>query len=131
MFFSCFRTWFEETGLCWINTGWSVSLTVDLFRPWSVGAGAFVHCKKMTAREALKTLHAYPITKAQFRPAIYMKALDENDLKMFRFPSLKRCFLAGEPSNKQMLRGWIEQTGVELWDYYRQSEVVCVCVGRS
>ena len=103
-----------------------MALTVGLFRPWSVGAGTFVHYKKMTAREALKTLHKYPITKAQFRPAIYMKALDENDLKRFRFPSLKRCFVAGEPSNKQMLRGWKEATGVELWDYYGQTEMVCV-----
>ena len=103
-----------------------MALFWGFFLPWSVGAGTFVHYKKMTAREALKTLHKYPITKAQFRPAIYMKALDENDLKRCRFPSLKCCFVAGEPSNKQMLRGWKEATGVGLWDNYGQTEVVCI-----
>ena len=97
----------------------------SFFGAWSDGAGAFVHYKKVSPREALKTLQEYPITKAQFRPSIYMTALDEEDLKSFKFPRLKCCYVAGEPSNKQMLRQWREKTGVELWDIYGQTEMVC------
>lgn len=126
---SFFRSFFGEKDLVWVTTptGWSVLLIMTFFNNWSVGAGAFVHYKKVTAKEALETLQEYPITKAQFRPSVYMRALDESDLKSFRFPSLKLCFVAGEPSNKQMLSRWKEQTGVELWDFYGQTETVCGC----
>lgn len=102
---SFFRSFFGENDLVWVTTptGWSVLLLMTFFNNWSVGAGAFVHYKKVTARETLETLQEYPITKAQFRPSVYMRALDESDLKSFRFPSLKLCFRR---------RRTIEQTNV-------------------
>lgn len=92
--------------------------------PWSVGSGSFVHYKNVTTREALETLQKYPITQGQFRPSFYMTALDEEDLKSFSFPKLYRCLVAGEPANKHMIRRWKEETGVELWNYYGQTETV-------
>ena len=97
----------------------------SFYGAWSDGAGAFVHYKKVTPREALKTLQDYPITLAQFTSSIYIKALDEGSHDSFKFPTLKRCFVTGEPSNKEMLRRWREKTGVELWDIYGQTELVC------
>ena len=100
-------------------------LAQSFYGAWSDGAGAFVHYKKVTPREALKTLQDYPITVAQFRPSIYIKALDEGSHDSFKFPTLKRCLVTGELSNKEMLRRWREKTGVELWDIYGQTELVC------
>lgn len=116
---------YEETDLIWVTTptGWSVLLAQSFYGAWSDGAGAFVHYKKVTPREALKTLQDYPITVAQFRPSIYIKALDEGSHDSFKFPTLKRCLVTGEPSNKEMLRRWREKTGVELWDIYGQTEL--------
>lgn len=117
----------EDTDLIWATTptGWSVLLIQSFYGAWSDGAGTFVHYKKVTPREALKTLQEYPITVAQFRPSIYIKTLDEGSHDSFKFPTLKRCFVAGEPSNKEMLRRWREKTGVALWDFYGQTELVC------
>ncbi len=89
-----------------------------------MGAGAFAHYKKVTAREFLETLQKYPITQCTADHSMYMKALYEEDLKSFSFPTLKLCLGGGEPSNKQVLRKWKEVTGVELWDYYGQTEIV-------
>jgi len=65
------KSFFGENDLVWVTTptGWSVLLLMTFFNNWSVGAGAFVHYKKVTARETLETLQEYPITKAQFRPS--------------------------------------------------------------
>ena len=100
-------------------------LTRSFYGAWSDGAGTFVHYKKVTPGEVLKTLQEYPITVAQFRPSIYIKALDGGTLDSFKFPTLKRCLVSGEPSNKKVLRRWREKTGVALWDIYGQTELVC------
>ena len=94
------------------------------FSAWSVGAGAFAHYKSVTTREVLDTLQKYPITQAQFRPLIYASALDEGNIKSFSFPKLNRCFVAGEPADRHMIRRWKEETGLELWNYYGQTETV-------
>ena len=122
-----FRSSFSETDLSWTATptGWSVLLIRGLFSAWSVGSGAFAQYKTVTTSDALETLQKYPITHAQFRPSIYMEALHEGNLRSFSFPNLKRCFVAGEPTNELMVRRWKEETGVEMWNYYGQTETVC------
>ncbi|KAJ7376470.1 Acyl-coenzyme A synthetase acsm4, mitochondrial-like [Desmophyllum pertusum] len=124
---------FVETDLNWTTTptGWSVLPICSFFMPWSVGSGSFVHYKNVTTREALETLQKYPITQGQFRPSFYMTALDEEDLKSFSFPKLYRCLVAGEPANKHMIRRWKEETGVELWNYYGQTETNCLTLPRE
>ncbi|KAL9978448.1 hypothetical protein ACROYT_G015962 [Oculina patagonica] len=113
-----------ETDLIWsaTPTGWSVLLVNSFFAAWSVGAGAFAHYKYVTTREAMDTLQKYPITLCMFRPSIYMETLNQGNLKSFSFPKLRLCFVAGEPANGQMIRRWKEETGVELWNYYGQTE---------
>ena len=99
----------------------------NFYCTWSVGAGSFAHYKKGPTREFLDTLQKYPITKFTSIYSTYTNALYEKDLKSFRFPKLKRCYTAGEPITKQVLRKWKEVTGVELWDYYGQTEIVSCC----
>ena len=125
----CFRSHFVESDLIWIAspTGWPVLSVVSFFSTWSVGAGTFVHYVAfVTAREALETLQKHPITDAQFSHSLYLKALDDEDLKSLSFAKLKRFFVAGEPASKHMVRRWKEETGIELWNYYGQTETVRV-----
>ena len=96
----------------------------SFFSTWSVGAGTFVHYKKMTSKDAVRTLQQYPITQVTFAPYIYTKALEEENLGSTKFPRLKRCYIGGEPINKDVIGQWIEQTGVELWNHYGLSEMV-------
>lgn len=123
------RSHFVESDLIWIAspTGWPVLSVVSFFSTWSVGAGTFVHYVAfVTAREALETLQKHPITDAQFSHSLYLKALDDEDLKSLSFAKLKRFFVAGEPASKHMIRRWKEETGIELWNYYGQTETVRV-----
>lgn len=125
----CFRSHFVESDLIWVAspTCWPVLSGVSFFSTWSVGAGTFVHYVAfVTAREALETLQKHPITDAQFSHSLYLKALDDEDLKSLSFAKLKRFFVAGEPASKHMIRRWKEETGIELWNYYGQTETVRV-----
>lgn len=121
-----FRFRFIETDLNWTaySTGWSWLTKDGLFSAWSVGAGSFAHYKDVTPKEALETLQKYPITTAEFHISLYLKALDKEDLRSFKFPTLRRCFIGGEPLNKEVVRKWKEDTGVELWDCYGLTETV-------
>ncbi|XP_078364359.1 acyl-coenzyme A synthetase ACSM4, mitochondrial-like [Oculina patagonica] len=115
---------FTETDIGWtaFSTGWSWLTKDGLCSAWSKGAGSFAHYKTVTPREALETLQKYPITKVEFTTDLYLKALDEEDLKSFKFPTLRCFYIGGEPLNKDVVRKWKEDTGVELWDCYGQTE---------
>ena len=121
-----FRALFAETDLSWTAspTGWVVLPINSFFSAWSVGSGVFAHYKSVTTREILNTLQQYPITHGQFSPFFYMKAVSEENLKSFSFPKLKSCFVGGEPVNEHVIRRWKEETGVELWNLYGQTETV-------
>ena len=73
----------------------------------------------------MSTLQRYPITQVTFPPYIYKRALEEEILGDFNFPKLRRCYIGGEPINTDVIRQWKEQTGVELWNHYGLSEMVC------
>ena len=91
-----------------------------------MGAGAFAHYKNqiLTPQETLETLEAYPITSFTASIAKYVKALDGEDLKNCKFPNLKYCVVGGERVNKELIRKWKENTGVELLDVYGLTEIV-------
>ena len=92
-----------------------------------MGAGAFAHYKNqiLTPKETLETLEAYPITSFTASIAKYVKALNGEDLKNYKFPNLKYCVVGGENVNKELIRKWKEKTGVELLDIYGLTEIVC------
>ncbi|KAL9978441.1 hypothetical protein ACROYT_G015955 [Oculina patagonica] len=119
------KTLFLETDFSWTAspTGWAVLPINSFFSAWSVGSGVFAHYKNVTTREALETLQKYPITHGQFSPLFYMEALNEENVKSFCFTKLKLCFVGGEPANEHVIRRWKEETGVELWNLYGQTEM--------
>lgn len=121
-----FRTLFQETDFSWTAspTGWAVLPINSFFSAWSVGSGVLAHYKNVTTREALDILQNYPITHGQFSPLFYMEALNEENVKSFSFPKLQLCFVGGEPANEHVIRRWKEETGVELWNLYGQTEMV-------
>lgn len=45
-------------------------------------------------------------------------------LSRYKFKSLRHCLTGGEPLNPEVLEQWREQTGLELYEGYGQTEVV-------
>ncbi|KAJ7376472.1 Acyl-coenzyme A synthetase acsm4, mitochondrial-like [Desmophyllum pertusum] len=61
--------------------------------------------------------------------SMYMNALEEEDVKSFSFPTLRYCIGGGEPINKQVLFKWKEETGMQLFNYYGQTEIADLSPG--
>ena len=47
-------------------------------------------------------------------------------LSRYQFKRLRHCLTGGEPLNPEVLEQWKMQTGLELYEGYGQTEVVCL-----
>jgi acetyl-CoA synthetase/medium-chain acyl-CoA synthetase len=58
-------------------------------------------------------------------PTIF-RSLVLEDLRAWRFPSLRSCVAAGEPLNPEVIGTWKQHTGLEIRDGYGQTETCCL-----
>ena len=57
-------------------------------------------------------------------PTVY-RLLIQQDLSKYRL-TLRRCMSAGEPMNPEVIKVWKEHFGLDIYDFYGQTETVCV-----
>ncbi len=124
------------TGLLWIDlkpgdlhwnlsdTGWAKAAWSSFFGPWNAGAAIFVHhSPRFDTKRTLEILSKYPITTMCGAPTNYRMLVLE-DLKAYKFPSLRHCVGAGEPLNPEVIEIWKDATGLTIRDGYGQTETV-------
>lgn len=124
------------TGIFWLDlrpgdlhwnlsdTGWAKAAWSSLFGPWNTGAVIFIHhSNKFDTKKTLEMLGKYPITTLCGAPTNYRMLVLE-DLKAYRFPTLRHCVGAGEPLNPEVIDTWKEATGLTIRDGYGQTETV-------
>ena len=61
-------------------------------------------------------------------PTVY-RMLIQKDLGKYNL-TLRHCMSAGEPLNPEVIRVWREAFGVEIYDFYGQTETVCIIANR-
>ncbi|MDO8672152.1 MAG: AMP-binding protein [Dehalococcoidia bacterium] len=106
------------------DNGWAKAAWSSLFGPWNMGAALFVHhSARFDARRTLELLSRYPVTTLCGAPTNYRMLVLE-DLKAYRFPTLRHCVAAGEPLNPEVINIWKEATGITIRDGYGQTESV-------
>lgn len=81
-----------------------------------------VHYDRLSAEGTLETLQAHPITSVFLFPTTITGLIQ--DLKSFRFPKLRHCTCGGEPPNPSVLQQWKEATGLDIREFYGQTETV-------
>ncbi len=116
------------TDLHWTvsDTGWAKAAWGKLFGQMIVGAaviqwdtpGRFVPDK------LLGLMEQYGVTSFCAPPTVY-RMLIQKDLKKYKL-TLRHCMSAGEPLNPEVIRVWREAFGVEIYDFYGQTETVCI-----
>ncbi|XP_008842083.1 acyl-coenzyme A synthetase ACSM5, mitochondrial isoform X2 [Nannospalax galili] len=124
------RRWvaLTESSVFWntTDTGW-VKAAWTLFSAWSNGACVFVHeLPRVDAKTILNTLCRFPITTLCCVPTIF-RLLVQEDLRRYKFQSLRHCLTGGEALNPDVRDKWKSQTGLELYEGYGQSETVLIC----
>ncbi len=106
------------------DTGWAKAAWSSLFGPWNMGAAIFVHhSNRFDTKKTLDFLENYPITTMCGAPTNYRMLVLE-DLKAYKYPTLRHCVGAGEPLNPEVIDTWKEATGLTIRDGYGQTETV-------
>lgn len=109
------------------DTAWILNILAAFLEPWVLGACIFVHLlPKFDAQTVLKVLSSYPINSLVGAPLIYRMLLQE-DLSSYKFPHLHNCFSGGETLLPETLENWKAKTGLEIREFYGQTETGLTC----
>ena len=109
-------------GLVWCTaaSGWSKSARNVFIAPWLRGAAALLHDARFDPGERLELLERERVSVLCMAPTEYRVIAKRIDLPPL--PSLRGMVAAGEALNPEVLRAWLEATGLEIRDGYGQTE---------
>jgi acetyl-CoA synthetase len=108
------------------DTGWAKAAWGKLFGQMIVGA-AIIQWEtpgRFDADGLLKAMEQYKVTTFCAPPTVY-RMLIQMDLTKYRL-SLRHCMSAGEPLNPEVIKTWKEAFGLDIYDFYGQTESVCL-----
>lgn len=108
------------------ETGWAKAAWGKLFGQMIVGA-AVIQWEtpgRFDADGLLKAMEKYGVTTFCAPPTVY-RMLIQLDLSQYHL-QLRHCMSAGEPLNPEIIRVWKKAFGLDIYDFYGQTETVCV-----
>ncbi|XP_032692054.1 acyl-coenzyme A synthetase ACSM2B, mitochondrial-like [Lontra canadensis] len=109
------------------DTAWILNILTSFLQPWVAGACTFIHLlPKFDPAVILKVLSSYPISNMVGAPIIY-RMLIQQDLSSYKFPHLQNCFSGGESLLTDTLENWRAQTGLDIREFYGQTETGLTC----
>ena len=117
-------TWLSarEGELVWCTaaSGWSKSARNVFIAPWLSGAAALMHDARFDPEERLEILERERVSVLCMAPTEYRVIAKRATLRPL--PHLRGMVAAGEALNPEVLRAWLEATGLEIRDGYGQTE---------
>jgi acyl-coenzyme A synthetase/AMP-(fatty) acid ligase len=108
---------------CTADTGWSKAGTSILFGPWSCGARVLFYDGRFDPHLRLELLARHRVT-VFCAAATELRRLVAEDFSGFDLSALRLAVSAGETVNPEVVRRWVEKTGVPLLDGYGQTETL-------
>lgn len=108
------------------ETGWAKAAWGKLFGQMIVGA-AVIQWEtpgRFDADGLLRAMERYGVTTFCAPPTVY-RLLIQMDLKKYNL-KLRHSMSAGEPLNPEVIRVWKDTFGLEIYDFFGQTETVCV-----
>jgi len=108
------------------ETGWAKAAWGKLFGQMIVGA-AIIQWEtpgRFNPEGLLRLMEKYGVTTFCAPPTVY-RMLIQQDLSKYKL-KLRHCMSAGEPLNPEVIRVWKEAFGLEIHDFYGQTETVCL-----
>ena len=120
----------KPTDIQWTiaDTGWAKTAWGKLFGQWIIGATVLQWNAKgrFNPSIVLNIIEKYGVTVFCAPPTAYRMMIQEKNLKSYDFSNLRHSLSAGEPLNPEVIRVWKEATGLEIYDYYGQTETVAL-----
>jgi acetyl-CoA synthetase len=108
------------------ETGWAKAAWGKLFGQMITGA-AVIQWEtpgRFDADGLLKAMEKHGVTTFCAPPTVY-RMLIQMDLSTYHL-KLRHSMSAGEPLNPEVIRVWKKAFGLEIYDFYGQTETVCV-----
>ncbi len=108
------------------ETGWAKAAWGKLFGQMIVGA-AIIQWEtpgRFDADGLLRAMERYGVTTFCAPPTVY-RMLIQQDLTKYKL-NLRHCMSAGEPMNPEVIKTWKKHFGLDIYDFYGQTETVCV-----
>jgi acetyl-CoA synthetase len=108
------------------DTGWAKAAWGKLFGQMIVGA-AIIQWEtpgRFDADGLLRAMEKYGVTSFCAPPTVY-RMLIQLDLSKYDL-KLRHCMSAGEPLNPEVIRVWKKAFDLDIYDFYGQTETVCV-----
>jgi len=108
------------------ETGWAKAAWGKLFGQMLVGAAIiqWETPQRFDPDGLLRAMERYGVTTFCAPPTVY-RMLVQLDLSKYRL-RLRHCMSAGEPLNPEVIRIWKNRFGLDVYDFYGQTETVCV-----
>ena len=105
---------------CTAASGWSKSARNVFIAPWLRGAAALLHDARFDTQQRLEILAEEAVNVLCMAPTEYRVIAKRATLKPL--PALRTLVAAGEALNPEVIRTFVEGTGIEIRDGYGQTE---------
>jgi len=108
------------------DTGWAKAAYGKLFGQMTVGAAVIQWDTpgRFNPDGLLRAMEKYGVTTFCAPPTAY-RMIIQLDLSKYNL-KLRHCMSAGEPLNPEVIRVWKKYFGLDIYDFYGQTETVCV-----
>jgi len=118
----------SETDLHWTisETGWAKAAWGKLFGQMIVGAAIiqWETPQRFSPEGVLDAMERYGVTSFCAPPTVY-RMMVQLDLSKYEL-DLRHCMSAGEPLNPEVIKIWKDIYGLDIHDFFGQTETVCV-----
>lgn len=109
------------------DTGWAKTAFGKLFGQWICGAAVLQRnpIGGFNPRISLGVIERFGVTTFCASPGVYRMLIQE-DLRSYDLENLRLSLCAGEPLTPEIVKAWREGTGLDLYEFYGQSETVAL-----
>ncbi len=109
------------------DTGWAKTAFGKLFGQWICGAAVLQRnpVGGFSPKITLSVIERFGVTTFCASPGVYRMLIQE-DLGSFDLGSLRFSLSAGEPLTPEIIKAWKEGTGLDVYEFYGQSETVAL-----
>jgi acetyl-CoA synthetase len=109
------------------DTGWAKTAFGKLFGQWICGAAVLQRnpIGGFNPKISLSVIERFGVTTFCASPGVYRMLIQE-DLGSYDLQNLRLSLCAGEPLTPEIVKAWREGTGLDLYEFYGQSETVAL-----
>ncbi len=109
------------------DTGWAKTAFGKLFGQWICGAAVLQRnpIGGFNPKITLSVIERFGVTTFCASPSVYRMLIQE-DLRNYDLQNLRLSLCAGEPLTPEIIKAWREGTGLDLYEFYGQSETVAL-----